>query len=255
MPKNEDKESVYDRMTRLRQDGRKQIAVLIDPDKTDLNALDSLSATILSAQPDYILVGGSQVGMPLDAIVLGLRRLTAMPIVLFPGNAAQVTPHAAAILFLSLLSGRNPEFLIGQQVAAARKVRTSGIEVIPTAYLLIDGGTLSAVERMSGTAPLKSEDISTAVDTAVAGELMGMKVVYLEAGSGAKNHVPSQTISAVRQNTESLLVVGGGLKSVADIEAVLNAGADIVVVGNHFERHPEDMKPFCAMVHNHKSAL
>lgn len=254
MHKNDDTESVYSLMTQARQAGRKQIAVLIDPDKTDLNTLDTLSSNILASRPDYLLVGGSQVGMPLDALVLGLKRLTGMPITLFPGNASQVTGHATAILFLSLLSGRNPEFLIGQQAAAARKVKCSGIEVIPTAYVLVDGGRKSAVERMSGTQPIPRNNVDEIIDTALAGELMGMKTVYLEAGSGAAYHVPQEVVKAVRKNINGVLIVGGGLRSTKQIVDTLAAGADIVVVGNHFEEHPDDMRAFCETVRHFRCA-
>lgn len=250
MLRQEDTESVYARMTRMRHAGCKQIAVLLDPDKTNLNTLDTLAANIRASQPDYIFVGGSSVGMPLDTLVLGLKRL--MPdsaIVLFPGDARQVTRHADAILFLSLLSGRNPEYLIGQQVRSAAMVRNAAIEVIPTAYLLIDGGTHSAVERISATRPMARDDVQQIADTALAGSLMGMTAVYLEAGSGAEIPVPQNVISRVRESFEGLLIVGGGIKTTEDAGRALEAGADMIVVGNHLETHPEDMKTLCDAVH------
>lgn len=252
MTQQADTQSVYDRITQQRNCGHKQIAVLIDPDKTNLNDLNTLTDIINAAAPDLLLVGGSSVGQPLDTLVLGLRkRLITTPIVLFPGDAAQVTPHAHALLFLSLLSGLNPEFLIGQQARAARRVLHSGIEVIPTAYLLIDGGTVSAVQRVSATTPLQATDITRITDIAIAGQLMGMNTIYLEAGSGARNPVSRKVIQSVRQHTSALLMVGGGITTPDSIINALDAGADIVVIGNHFENNPQDIIPFCQIVHQY----
>ena len=223
----------------------KKLAILLDPEKADLNALP-ISA---ECSPDYIYVGGSTGGDTTEFVKklkskiedCGLR----IPVILFPGNAEQFTEEADAILFLSLLSGDNPEYLVGQQIRAARTIHGSRMEVIPTAYLLIDGGVETSTMRVTKTKPLDPNDIGAIVNTAVAAELMGKKAVYLEAGSGAKVPVSTDIIKAVRANTSVTLIVGGGIRTPEAMNDAYSAGADIVVIGNHFEQHPEALKDFC----------
>lgn len=223
-----------------RQRGEKRLALLLDPEKAAVERLPLDGAYL----PDYLLVGGSTGGENTDTFVRALRRQTALPIVLFPGSALQVSEAADALLFLSLLSGRNAELLVGEQVRAARRVRRSGLETIAMGYILIDGGVETSVQRVSGTKPLPQEDVDTIVDTAIAAELMGKAVVYLEAGSGAKQTVNTQIISAVRQEISLPLIVGGGIRTPQQMVDAWQAGADIVVIGNHFEAHPEDLAAF-----------
>jgi len=233
----------------------KGLALLLDPEKADLSALPITA----DCHPDYIFVGGST-GGDTSAFVRALKEKLAslssplhggieggLPIILFPGNAAQFTPEADAILFLSLLSGSNPEYLIGQQIKSAQAIRKSQISSIPTAYILIDGGVETSTMRVTGTKPIDpstAEGIQTIIDTSVAAELMGKKAIYLEAGSGAKTPVSTEIIRAVRAVTSVTLIVGGGIRTPEVMNAAYQAGADIVVIGNHFESHPEELKSF-----------
>lgn len=223
-----------------RRQGRKLLALLLDPEKADLDRLP-FSGDYL---PDYVFVGGST-GGNCDAFVKDLRRRTAIPIVLFPGSVMQFSPSADALLFLSLLSGRNAETLIGQQVRAARAVQLSGIESIPMGYILIDGGKETTVQRVTHTQPILQTDINQIIDTAIAAELLGKQLVYLEAGSGAATPVDADIIRAVRGNTHIPLIVGGGIRSTEQMVDAFDAGADMVVIGNHFEAHPEELTDFC----------
>lgn len=220
------------------------LAMLLDPEKAQI---DSLPITE-QVKPDLFFVGGST-GGDMTNFVRALRaRIDALslsiPIVLFPGNASQFTPEADALLYLSLLSGRNPEMLVGQQVIAAQAVRKSGIETIPMGYILIDGGVETSVMRVSGTTPIPNDDISTIVATSIAAELMGKKLIYLEAGSGAKVPISSEIIAAVRAAVSIPIIVGGGIRTPQQMRDAYEAGANIVVIGNHFESDPEDLSLF-----------
>jgi putative glycerol-1-phosphate prenyltransferase len=175
----------------------------------------------------------------MENLVEKLKENLTAPVVLFPGNAAQFTPKADALLNISLLSGRNAEYLISQHVVSAMAIKKSGIEVIPAAYLLIDGGCVSSVEYISNTRPIPQEKSNIAVSTALAGELLGMKAVYLEAGSGALNPVCAQMIAEVKAQISVPLLVGGGIKTPEQMQTAYNAGADMVIVGNIFEKQPE----------------
>ena len=233
--------------------GKRALALLLDPEKADLSRLP-ISA---DCHPDYIFVGGST-GGDTTAFIHALRaKLSSLspslrgrvgerlPIVLFPGDAAQFSPEADAILYLSLLSGDNPEYLVNQQVRAARAIHDSSIEVLPTAYILIDGGVETSTMRVTHTRPLDPADIDTIVSTCIAAELMGKQLIYLEAGSGARTPVSPDIIRAVRSHTTIPLIVGGGIRTPEAMNAAYAAGADIVVIGNHFESHPEALRDFC----------
>ena len=256
----------------------RSLALLLDPEKANLDALP-LAPDCL---PDYIFVVGSTGGDP-TAFVRALREklslaanevsgptaqrsystggLTAkgghglLPIVLFPGSADQFTPEADAILYLSLLSGRNPEYLVDQQVRSARAIHDSSVTVIPTAYILIDGGVETSTMRVTGTTPLSPSDLPTIIDTCIAAELMGKKAIYLEAGSGAKTPVSPDIIREVRKNTSATLIVGGGIRTPEAMQAAYSAGADIVVIGNHFESHPEDLNSFLTAKRSYSEAV
>lgn len=242
----------------------KKLAILLDPEKANLEALP-LSA---DCHPDYILVGGSTGGDTTDFIRELKKYLSAngnersvsetvyqrsglsgvaghgIPIILFPGNAEQFSKEADAILYLSLLSGDNPEYLVGQQVKSARAIRESSVKVIPTAYILIDGGVVTSTMRVTGTKPLNPSDMPTIVDTCIAAELMGKQLIYLEAGSGAKTPVSPTIIKAVKEKVSIPLIVGGGIRTPEAMQTAYNAGADVVVIGNHFEQHPEELAAF-----------
>lgn len=232
---------ILDEIVSRQHSGRKSLAVLLDPDKARQFTPDGV---------DFVFVGGSSLraGVDVNEYVRALRHDMGTdsncPIVLFPGSSDQFTPEADGILFLSLISGRNPEYLIGQQVRESLRIRQSGIEVIPTGYILLDGGTFTSTMRVTETNPIPQNDLDTIVRTAVAGELLGMKVLYLEAGSGAINPVSAEVIAAVRAATSLPIIVGGGLRSRKAIEQVWHAGADICVVGNYLEQHPEEMCQF-----------
>lgn len=234
-----EKENTLDRIVRAVERGQKMVAMLIDPDKYNAATLQNLQRS--GNLPDIVLVGGSIVQTDTDAVVGDIKRTVGKEsmVILFPGDEGQLSAQADALLFLSLVSGRNPEYLIGQQVRAAVKVRQMGLETIATAYMLIDGGRRTSVEYVSNTMPLPADKPDLAVATAMASELMGMQMAYLEAGSGALSPVPTRTIEMVRKAVRMPLIVGGGLRTRASVEAAFEAGADIAVVGTAIEQNPE----------------
>ncbi|OGS72124.1 MAG: geranylgeranylglyceryl/heptaprenylglyceryl phosphate synthase [Flavobacteria bacterium RIFCSPLOWO2_12_FULL_35_11] len=216
----------------------KLLAILLDPDKTSLDKLPEITSRIENLKANFIFVGGSFVENGItDLFVKTLKKHTKLPVVLFPGDFSQLTNHADALLFLSLLSGRNPEYLIEQQIKSVPFLKNSSLEIIPTGYILIDGGTNSSVLKMSNTKPILQENSSLAVDTAVAGMYKGKQLIYLEAGSGAKNPVNSELISAVKKHISIPLIVGGGIKTKEQLNSAYANGADLVVVGTAFENN------------------
>ena len=239
-------QAIYDTITTAHKTGKRLFAVLIDPEKCVCTTLEQVIDTANKAKPDFIFVGGSQLQNSVDETVVHIKSLTTIPVVLFPGNAFQLTNKADALLLLSLISGRNAEWLIGQHVQAAKAIQQSALETISTGYILIDGGNTTAVERVSKTKPLQRDAIDEVVSTALAGQLLGHKLIYLEAGSGAQNPVPTALIKAVKTAIDIPLIVGGGLTSTDAIKQAYEAGADIVVVGNYLETHLEKMVDFCA---------
>ncbi len=228
----------YNEILKAKASGRKLFAVLIDPEKCDEPKLEQYATAVNRYRPDFVLVGGSQMQCSVERAVLFLKQCVQVPIVLFPGNALQLTAEADAVLLLSLISGRNAEFLIGQHVKAARALRDSGIEIVPTGYILIDGGNVTAVAQVSATQPIAANKTEYIVATALAGEQLGLRLIYLEAGSGAQQCVEYRTIAAVRQELSVPLIVGGGIKTREQKQAAFDAGADIVVVGNALEADP-----------------
>lgn len=218
---------------------RKLLVLLIDPEKqSSVHALYPYLSL-----PDLIFVGGST-GNQCEAIVTELKQHTSLPIVLFPGNIAQFTAKADALLFLSVLTSRLPQLLIEPHIQMATTILHSGIETIPMGYLLIDGGRKSSVEIATNTQALPQTDIATIVQTAVAGQLLGKQLIYLEAGSGAKMPVSTDIIRAVRKHLQIPLIVGGGISTPEAMMRAFDAGADIVVIGNHFEQYPEEIEDF-----------
>jgi phosphoglycerol geranylgeranyltransferase len=221
----------------------RSLAILIDPDKFN-HKNSEIFFEELPVDATHIFVGGSSVEKDeVERTVETVKRKTSLPLFIFPGDHDQLNSMADAVLFLSLLSGRNAEYLIGQQVKAVAEIRKTKVETIPTAYLLIDGGNKSAVAHVTGTNPMKQDEIELIVDTAKAGELMGAKLVYLEAGSGALNPVSSDIISAVKGDIGIPLIVGGGIKSETQKEAAYQAGADMVVMGTIFEEKMNKTNP------------
>lgn len=237
--------TIYQHILQRIEQGKKCFAVLIDPEKTQGDKLVSLLNYVVEANPQLILIGGSGWQHSMDEAVATIKQLTDIPVVLFPGNATQLSLSADGLLFLSLISGRNPEFLIGQQVKAAPLLSKSQLEIIPTGYVLVDGGVQTSVARVSQTLPLSNAN--EIIATAMAGEMMGQKLIYLEAGSGALHPVEPEIIRQVKQQIHIPLIVGGGLVNLDMIRQALDAGADIIVVGNHFEKHPEDIPSFASL--------
>lgn len=224
---------------------RKLLALLIDPEKQ--SSVQALYPFL--SLPDLIFVGGST-GNQCDTCVEELRKHTSRPIVLFPGNITQFTAKADALLFLSMLTSRLPQLLIEPHIQMATTILQSGIETIPMGYLLIDGGRKSSVEIATNTQSVPQTDISTIVQTAVAGQLLGKQLIYLEAGSGAKTPVSSDIIYAVRKQLQVPLIVGGGICTPEAMIRAFDAGADIVVIGNHFEQHPDEIGDFVRIKRN-----
>tara|TARA_R100001369_G_C3312961_1_gene167672 strand:+ start:502 stop:1197 length:696 start_codon:yes stop_codon:yes gene_type:complete len=217
-------------------EGKKSLAILIDPDKFSTSDTASFLQQ-LPTETTHLFVGGStDANGHTEATVKALKSHSQLPVILFPGDHTQITKFADAILFLSLLSGRNPEYLVGQQLKAVKKLKASKLEVIPTGYILVDGGTETAVARVSNTKPLSQDAVLTIVHTAMAGEFMGAKLIYLEAGSGAINPVRPEIISEVKKAINIPLIVGGGIKTEAQKQAAYKAGADLIVMGTAFEK-------------------
>ncbi|MDD3740948.1 MAG: geranylgeranylglyceryl/heptaprenylglyceryl phosphate synthase [Bacteroidales bacterium] len=238
------KGNIYQQILKKSANCEKQIAVLFDPDNVGNETLIKRVKLINNSKVDYILVGGSLLKKSIDNCVDIIKDNTSKPVILFPGSCCQISDKADAILFLSLVSGRNPEFLIGNHVIAAPLLYQTGLEIISTAYLLIDGGKVSSVQYMSNTIPIPADKTEIAVATALAGEMCGNKLIYLEAGSGALNPVPDKTISEVKQKITCPLIVGGGINTNSTILDKFNAGADIIVIGNAIEKNQEILKYF-----------
>jgi putative glycerol-1-phosphate prenyltransferase len=219
---------------------RKLIAVLIDPEKCDNGtALTSLLNKAESYGIDFLMIGGSTVTEDAFASTAAhIKSNCKLPLIIFPGASHQLSPYADGILYLSLVSGRNPEYLIGQHVESAEKLYNLNLEILPTAYLLIDGGTHSSVARISQTKPIPQTERTLIRNTAIAAKFQGKKVIYLDAGSGAINPVSKEIISTVSE-LELPLIVGGGIKTMADIEHAFDAGANLVVIGNKLEENPD----------------
>ena len=234
---------IYEKIQQKIAEGKKMLAVLIDPDK-GISSLSDFIQRLKASPPDFILVGGSLIFKSVEKTIETIKKECSVPVILFPGNALQFTDKADAMLYLSLISGRNAEFLIGQHVTSSYSIKKSGVEHLSTGYILIDGGKPTSVEYMSNTMPIPPDKPEIAVATAIAGELIGHKLIYLEAGSGALYPVPANMITAVKENTDVPLIVGGGLRTTSDIQNALQAGADIVVVGNVLEKTPELLEEF-----------
>jgi phosphoglycerol geranylgeranyltransferase len=230
--------NIYNSILQSKVENEKLLAILLDPDKIDLNNVEILIEKINQSPATHIFIGGSLVeNNILDELIIKIKQKCTLPVVLFPGNPSQISDKADAILFLSLISGRNPDFLIEHQVKAVPILKQTTLEVISTGYILIESGTETAVERVSKTKPLDRNNIEYAVHTAQAGELLGNKLIYLEAGSGANQAVPLKMIKKVSQNIETPLIVGGGIINLQGIQKAYDSGADLVVIGTAFENY------------------
>ncbi|SFZ89653.1 putative glycerol-1-phosphate prenyltransferase [Flaviramulus basaltis] len=218
--------------------GEKLLAILIDPDKFHVENTASFIKKVNASVATHIFVGGSIVEENVtEALVVEIKKHTNLLVILFPGDVSQITNKADAILFLSLISGRNPDYLIGKHIDAVSKLRNSNLEVIPTGYLLIESGKVTAVEEVTETKPLPRNEIQLIIDSAKAGELLGMQFMYLEAGSGAKEPLTHEIISLVKKELKIPLIVGGGIRSKNELENTYNSGADLVVIGTAFEEN------------------
>ena len=229
--------SIYDSIYFAKANGTKLLAILLDPDKINWEETDILIQKIIDSPATHILVGGSVVVTDNISRLIETLKLCRLPICIFPGHPSQISNNADGILILSLLSGRNPDFLIQHHVDSAKTLKNSGLEIIPTAYLLIDGGTESAVKVVSKTMPLDQNNIDEIVSTSIAGQLLGNKLIYLEAGSGAANRVSDEIIAAVCEDVDIPILVGGGITSALQIKQAYEAGATMVVIGTAFENN------------------
>lgn len=231
---------------------KKSFAILIDPDKQDKSQLLSIVSKANNVNADYFFVGGSLLtNDSLDNCLTTLKENTDIPVILFPGNAMQVNNKADGILFLSLISGRNAEMLIGKQVITAPILKQSSLEVLPTGYMLINSGKPTTVSYMSNTTPIPSEKNSVAACTAMAGEMLGLKLIFMDGGSGAKNPISQKMIESVKKSIDVPLIIGGGIKSGKKATANCKAGADIIVVGNAIEMDENLISEIGNAIHNY----
>lgn len=231
-----------------KSEGKKSLAVLIDPDKTA--ALPELLVQAQQAEVDFFLVGGSLLHTTaVDDCILAIKAASSIPVLLFPGNAFQLSAHADGLLLLSVISGRNAELLIGKHVAAAPQIKSSGLEILSTGYMLVETGRPTTVHYMSQTIPLPAHKPEIAACTALAGEQLGLSLLYLEAGSGADEPVPEAVIKTVSAVTTIPLLAGGGIRTAEQARKSCIAGADVIVVGNILEDYPHLLKEIADAVH------
>ncbi len=244
---------IIEHIVKVREDKRKLLAVLIDPDTPSEAELEKLCAQINQGYGDLIFLGGSLLTSDaLDSCISKLKKLTTVPVILFPGSALQVSDQADAILFLSLISGRNPDLLIGTHVVAAPYVKQAGLETLATGYMLVDSGRPTTASYMSNSHPIPHDKPAIAACTAMAGEMLGLKLMYLDGGSGAQNPVSAEMIKAVRQAVDTPIIVGGGIRSAQKATELCEAGADIVVVGHASEENPQILKEISEAIHHAK---
>jgi putative glycerol-1-phosphate prenyltransferase len=244
------KTRLYQQLLERKGKGQKSFAVLIDPDKVDEARIDQLTTLATAAKADYLFVGGSLViSNHLDKVVQRIRQNCSIPTILFPGSPSQISIHADGLLYLSLISGRNPELLIGQHVISAAAVKQSGLEIISTGYMVIDGGAPTTVSYISNAAPIPADKNEIAMCTAMAGEMLGMKVIYMDAGSGAKRPISESMIEKVSHSIEIPLIVGGGIADPEKAYRNCKAGADVLVIGNAIEKDISLIKEMSAAIH------
>ncbi len=240
---------IYPTIVDAKAKGEKRFVLLIDPDKTSIGQLEHTLFLAMEAGVDLVLVGSSLLmNNDLDHYIRRIKRQIPIPVILFPGNAFQLSDEADGIFLLSLISGRNPELLIGQHVIAAPFLWQSTLEIIPTGYMLIDGGVPTSVSYISNTTPIPSNKKDIALCTAMAGQLMGLKLIYMDAGSGAKHCISPKMISAVSETIEVPLIIGGGIRTPEQAQQTVKAGADAIVVGNALEESPDLLLDMVAAV-------
>jgi len=245
------KEGIYTSLLLKKRTRRKSFALLIDPDKVDETKTAALVELAVNARVDYLFVGGSLViTHHLDQVVQQIKAQCKIPIILFPGTPSQVSPFADALLYLSLISGRNPELLIGQHVISAPAVRKSGLEIISTGYMVIDGGAPTTVSYISNALPIPADKNEIALCTAMAGEMLGMKLIYMDAGSGARRPISTEMIERVSACIEIPLIIGGGIQNPEKVYLNAKAGGDLIVVGNAIEKDPSLLSEMAAALHS-----
>ena len=235
---------------KIKSNKQAKLAVLIDPDRQNADSLSSLIELSANCKVDFFFIGGSLlIERNFESAIKIIKAQSNIPVIIFPGSNYQLSGKADAILFLSLISGRNPEYLIGQQVVAAPMIKKMGLEAISTGYILVDGGRISSTSYITQTLPVPHTKNDIAVATAQAGEMLGMKLIYLEAGSGAKNTVSAEMVSAVKKKISIPLIVGGGIRTAEQAEEICKAGADMIVVGNALEETPGLLMEISLAVH------
>lgn len=242
---------IYQNLQQAKERNEKKFAVLIDPDKVRLGNMDEVLQNAKDAKVDYFFIGGSLVvNNMLDNCLTSIREKCDIPMILFPGNAFQLSYRADAILFLSLISGRNADLLIGHHVITAPYLKMSPLEILPTGYMLIDGGVPTTVSYISATHPIPASKNDIALCTALAGEMLGLKLLYMDAGSGATHPISEEMIDAVSSATKIPLIVGGGIRTPEKALANAKAGADVIVVGNAIEKDPNLVLEIADAIHS-----
>lgn len=243
--------NVYQSLLEKKQIGKKSFAILIDPDKVDETSLGTIIELAIEARADYFFVGGSLViSDNLDACIIQIKKRCSIPVLLFPGSPSQVSKEADALLYLSLISGRNPELLIGQHVISAPFIRKSGLEIISTGYIVVDGGAATTVSYISNATPIPADKADIAMCTAMAGEMLGMKLIYMDAGSGAKKAITEEMITTVSKQIDVPLIIGGGIRDAEKAYLNCKAGADVIVIGNAIEKQPSLIKEMADAIHS-----
>lgn len=247
---NQSKFPIYSNLIQGKAKGQRLFSILIDPDKLKIGKVDATVELAIKAKVDCFFIGGSLVvNDVLDEVISQIKAVCNIPVFLFPGSSRQLSYKADALLFLSLISGRNPELLIGKHVETAPFLKISPLEVISTGYMLIDGGVPTSVSYMSNTYPIPANKDDIAVCTAIAGEMLGLRLIYMDAGSGAENPISTSMIEAVSGAIDIPLIVGGGIRTPEKARANVEAGADIIVVGNAIEKDPNLIMEISAAVH------
>jgi putative glycerol-1-phosphate prenyltransferase len=250
------KKQVYQSLLEKKHQGKKSFAVLIDPDNISKSSVHSLISLCENAKVDYLFIGGSlMISDQLDECIQWVKSACSIPVLLFPGSPLQISTHADALLYLSLISGRNADLLIGQHVVSAPIVKKSGLEIISTGYMVIDGGAPTTVSYISNATPIPSDKAEIAMCTAMAAEMLGMKLVYLDAGSGAKKAITEEMINTVSKNISVPLVVGGGIRDAEKAYLNCKAGADVIVVGNAIEKDVSLIKDIADAVHQERKVI
>lgn len=245
------KNNIYHSLVNRKQKQKKSFAVLIDPDKVNDKSLKDTIALSVEASVDYFFVGGSLViSNYLDDCIELIKSTCEIPVLIFPGSPSQVSKYADALLYLSLISGRNPELLIGQHVVSAPIVKQSGLEIISTGYMVVDGGAPTTVSYISNASPLPSDKNEIAMCTAMAGEMLGMKLIYMDAGSGARKAISENMIEKVSSCISIPLIVGGGITEPEKAYKNCKAGADVIVVGNAIEKDPKLIREISSAIHS-----